>query len=867
MKPLTTAEKAELKKLIDAGGQLPDVWISKLFPGGVATQATQDAIGKEYRLVYEGKLTREEVLAQTPAAPWQLVRSFCDERPFEDGWQNLLVWGDNLLAMRELLADQRGPNRFGTRDKIKLVYIDPPFATRQDFMKDKEKAYKDKIIGSKFIEFLRRRLVLLRELMADDASVFVHLDTKKGHYIKAVLDEVFGEQFFRNEIVWKRQSAHNDAGKCGAIHDSIYFYTKGERWIWNDVRMPVSEEYLRQFFDQVDSTGQRYARGDLTAPGVTKDGDSGKPWRGIDVSQKGRHWAIPDEIIRRYSIEPTLNMQEKLDALDQADAIHWPKKGVPRLKRFASEVDGVPLQDVWTDIKLIHNQSVERVDYPTQKPEAIVARIINAASNPGDIVVDCFSGSGTTAAVAEKLKRRWVAMDCGKLAIYTTQKRLFSLTNCIGGQKKEQRIETERVSDWTDHVQHVPSILLVTEKARSGECDITMGLLHDLANLAAKHGMLRSDSALSLVCPENKCKLPPETLTESDGLGSKQIEVVLKNEEESAFKIRFNISFIVPKGKPEKETSLLVQKFALYRAGVYDMTQIQSLPWESYRTLVLKLFGVREHKHPRFGVAMDGYIRGDATLVWNYPENPKLRLDHDYVNDLHKMVRGKTDERIYVIAPVVAMGFMEDEVQVGKTTYVFLKVPVSVLMRLIEHGAPAALPQPMKEDDVNEVIDAVGFDFVSQPLVEYSIRKSDMTDGLLKSFMIEISLFKAQTLATDADDFRNFETLSMVMFDLNYDGDVFRLCEVHWGEELLKHAGGLDNATSLTVSIPSESFVGDQMMMILCDRYGNEKALVINKSEFKTVKREVKTAAAEKAATKKSAAKKSTNRKTSGGSR
>ena len=248
---------------------------------------------------------------------------------------------------------------------------------------------------------------------------------------------------------------------------------------------------------------------------------------------------------------------------------------------------------------------------------------------------------------------------------------------------------------------------------------------------------------------------------------------------------------------------LLARKFALYRAGVYDMTQIQSLPWDSYRPLVLKLFGVREHKHTRYGVAMDGYIRGDATLVWNYPENPKLRLDHEYVKDLNKMVRGKTDERI----------------------------------------------------------------FVSQPLVEYLIRQSDMTDGLLKSFMIEISQFRAQTLATDADDFRNFETLSMVMLDLNYDGDVFRLSEVHWGEELLKHAGGLDNATSLIISIPSENFVGDQMMMILCDRYGNEKALVISKSEFKRVKREVKAAAAKKPTTKKSAAKKSTKRKASGGSR
>jgi site-specific DNA-methyltransferase (adenine-specific)/adenine-specific DNA-methyltransferase len=150
---LNENEKKELLRMIDAGEPLPEKWRGRLFPDSLR----QQEFGKEYRLVYDGKMRREEVLAQTPAAPWQLVRQFCTERPHPDGWRNLLVWGDNLLALRELLVDQQGPNRFGTRDRIKLIYIDPPFATRQDFMKDKEKAYRDKVIGSQFIEFLRRR--------------------------------------------------------------------------------------------------------------------------------------------------------------------------------------------------------------------------------------------------------------------------------------------------------------------------------------------------------------------------------------------------------------------------------------------------------------------------------------------------------------------------------------------------------------------------------------------------------------------------------------------------------------------------------------------------------------------------------------
>src|SRR5260221_12117352 len=234
----TDAEKKKLVDLILKGKPLPPIYKTRLFAQGDGSfiQAT-----KEYRLIYEGKGRREDIIAGTPEAPFQLVRQFNEDNAFPDGWRNMLIYGDNLMALKEVYVDQLGPNRYGTRQRIKLIYIDPPFATKKDFMKDKEKAYRDKVIGAEFIEFLRKRLILLREILADDGSIYVHLDTKKGHYLKAVLDEVFDETNFRNEIIWKRQSAHNDAGKCGAIHDTILFYTKGAQWIWNDVRMPVSE--------------------------------------------------------------------------------------------------------------------------------------------------------------------------------------------------------------------------------------------------------------------------------------------------------------------------------------------------------------------------------------------------------------------------------------------------------------------------------------------------------------------------------------------------------------------------------------------------------------------------------------------------
>ena len=210
---LTQNERRTLARLIEAGEEIPSVWRAKLFPE--APHSVE--IGKEYRLEYAGKMKREQVLAETPAAPWQIVRSFNTERPFNDGWKNLLVWGDNLLALRGLLADQQGPNRFGTRDRIKLIYIDPPFATKQDFMKDKEKAYRDKVIGSQFIEFIRKRLILLHEILADDGSIYVHLDWKKGHYLKGILDEIFGEENFQNEIVWKRTGARSKSGTYNHI--------------------------------------------------------------------------------------------------------------------------------------------------------------------------------------------------------------------------------------------------------------------------------------------------------------------------------------------------------------------------------------------------------------------------------------------------------------------------------------------------------------------------------------------------------------------------------------------------------------------------------------------------------------------------
>ena len=343
----------------------------------------------------------------------------------QDDFRNMLIWGDNKLVMASLLKDFRG--------KIDLIYIDPPFDVGADFtmqvpvgefkeIVDKDQsilemvAYRDmwgKGIDS-YLHMMYERLTLMKELLSEMGSIYVHCDFRVNSFLRAILEEIFGEEGFVNEIIWQRLSAHNDAVKYGPIHDTILFFQKGNAHTWNSQFESLSEEYVAEFFDQIeDGTGRRYARGDLTARGI-RHGETGNAWRGIDPGRIGNHWKV----------SPT-----KLDQLDAEGHIHWPKKegGMPRLKRYEDEIVGRRVQDLWTDIKAMHNLAEERTNYATQKPEALLERIIKASSNKGDLVADLFCGSGTTGAVAERLGRRWIMCDLGRFAIHTSRKRLIDL--------------------------------------------------------------------------------------------------------------------------------------------------------------------------------------------------------------------------------------------------------------------------------------------------------------------------------------------------------------------------------------------------------------------------------------------------------
>ena len=249
-----------------------------------------------------------------------------------------------------------------------------------------------------------------------------------------MLDQIFGENFFQNEIIWKRTSAHSSAKRYGPIHDNIFLYTKGNQWTWNQQFQPYDKSYIDQNYRNVDSNGKKWKSTDLTGNGI-RNGESGQPWRGINPANKGRHWAIPKDIAMTLSNGTT---QDKLDALDAAGLIYWPSKenGMPRLKQYAEDMAGIPLQTLWTDIAPIGAHATERLGYPTQKPLSLLDRIIKASSNPNDIVLDAFCGCGTALVAAENLGRQWIGIDISPTACRVMAKRMRD----VCGMKEDEKL-------------------------------------------------------------------------------------------------------------------------------------------------------------------------------------------------------------------------------------------------------------------------------------------------------------------------------------------------------------------------------------------------------------------------------------------
>ena len=600
--------KSEIENIISLlreGKPLPEDYKASLFD-----------TKKEYELIYADKEREVDILADTMAVPLQRIKTFRNGES-GNGWTNMLVFGDNLQVLKTLLQmKQEGKlkNADGTPG-VRLVYIDPPFASRQEFRGSQDqKAYQDKIAGSKFLEFLRKRLVFLRELLSEDGSIYVHLDWKKGHYVKTIMDEIFGEQNLEREIIWALKAAAGYKSLVNSFvrgHDTILYYSKNEKPIFSKEYLPYNEEQLKRFTE--DENGRKFKS-------ITKD---------------------------------------KVIYLDEAK--------------------GVPVTDVWTDIASFQTvvNSPEITGYPTQKPEVLLNRIINASSNPGDLVLDCFAGSGTTQAVAEKLGRRWIGVDCGKLAIYTMQKRLLNIPQS-----------------------------------------------RDLENHKRKYG------------------------------------------------------------KPCKP-------FTLYNAGLYDYKMIKELPWEQYREFSLSLFQCRDERHEISKIGLDGYLGADSVMVFNYQEHKDAVMDRGFIDDLHKYLGNKVGRRFFIIAPAASVMFLEDYVERGKTKYFVLRIPYSIIEEIHNRGF-TKIKQPVSEMDVNDTVDAVGFDFIQVPAVEckYFIqnKKGQLEIGKgTKECAIKIERFESNVISRKPLEFANLDTLSMVMLDYDFDGEVFDLDEVFYAEELKKN--------------------------------------------------------------------------------
>lgn len=385
-------------------------------------------------LVWEGKYdeygNRREVDVAGAAMPLQRIETvdeprarveaqgtlFDAKKAHLDDFRNMLVWGDNKLVMASLLRDFRG--------KVDLIYIDPPFDVGADFtmrvpigdknaqlIKDQSTlemvAYRDTWGRGtdSYLHMMFDRLLLMRELLAEHGSIYVHCDWHVGHLLRAVLDDVFGVSGFRNEIAWKRTSAHSDSATYGQNHDVVLFYSKSSSLHWNNPKTAYEEWYVERYYRYIDkATGRRFMSDNLSASGLSGGGYHYN-WKGVDG-----HWRCPPSTMER---------------LDSEGRIFYTKNGIPRYKRYLDEMDGTPVQTLWDDLLPVVSWSDDATGFNTQKPEDLLARVIGASSNPNDLVADFFCGSGTTGAVAEKLGRRWLMADLGRFGIHTSRKRLI----------------------------------------------------------------------------------------------------------------------------------------------------------------------------------------------------------------------------------------------------------------------------------------------------------------------------------------------------------------------------------------------------------------------------------------------------------
>lgn len=694
--------KEEVTNMLKFSEQEIEKIVSRLREGKTLLFDTK----KEYELIYFDKEREEDILADTMAVPLQKIKTFRNGAS-GNSWTNMLIFGDNLQILKTLLQmKQEGKlkNADGTPG-VRLVYIDPPFATRQEFRGSQDqKAYQDKIAGARFLEFLRKRLVFLRELLSEDGGIYVHLDYHKKHYVKAILDELFGENNFRNEIVVNRIRKNirerERVKKLNEEFDTLLLYSRNDSLL---LLPPTYKNFKSDRWHAFDAAGFRN--------GMDYEIFGFKP-------ASNRHWHWTKE--KAFIAKSNYVIWEKNFLKNESLGNYWlrtgkklkfvrPNTNTGKPEYFIPASEDSLCNNLWNDISG-YSFSYK---YPTEKNELLLERIINMASAKGDLILDAFAGSGTTLAVAEKLGRRWIGVDCGKLAIYTMQKRLLNIADS-----------------------------------------------KDLENPKKKYG------------------------------------------------------------KPPKP-------FILYNAGLYDYKMIKKLPWEQYRDFALKLFQCRDEKHKISKIELDGYLGADSVMVFNYQKHPNALLHRGFIDDLYKYLGDKIGRRFFIIVPAASVQFLEDYIEKGKTKYFILRIPYSIIEEIHNRGF-SKIKQPVNEMDVNDTVDAVGFDFIQVPTVECRYfgdnKKGQLKLGKgTKECVIKIEKFESRVISCKPLEFINRETLSMVMLDYNFDREVFNLDEVFYAEEL-KEKG-------YEVRFAKDKVKG-QIMVIYIDIFGNEKREIKTLSDF-----------------------------------
>lgn len=673
---MTPEQRLRAVELLQTGEDLAPEWQRVLFPPEK----------RECELVYDGKEREEEILAETMAVPLQPVRAF--GRNGED-WSNMLIFGDNLQAMKTLV-EMKHSGRLKSADGtpgVRLAYIDPPFATKQEFRGNQEqKAYQDKLAGAAFIEFIRRRCVLIKELLAKDGSLFVHVDHRKVHYLKVILDEVFGESNFRNEIMLPGRASKNlqqqfdTISRLNVRHDTLLWYSASTSTrfspLWIEKHKAGNPEgHWHHFWSNADRKTMRYP---LLGHTITKGQWTWKEDRALKAVANHRRFL--KESGGRTLAEYWRDTGCALDFIREN-----PDEGGPQYWRAPAETR---LADtVWSGIPIYSSST----GYPTEKNEALLGQVIELASAEGDLVLDAFVGSGTTVAVAERLRRRWIGIDCGKLSIVTVQKRLA-----------------------------------------------------------------RPD----------------------------------------------------PTSKPHP--------FTLYNAGLYDFSQLRQLPWDDWRFFALQLFQCKDHRHTVGGIELDGFLRGADVLVFNHFKAGGAKVTYDTIDDLHQAVGKKVGRKFFIVAPALSFTFQEDYVDRNGTRYYALRIPYSIINELHRRDF-TAIRQPADETEVNNTVEAVGFDFIRTPEAKVVYRVRSGADPVLT---LKVSAFKSDVARPQAE---GLEALSMLLLDADYDGEVL-------DHDLLVFAESL-KADDYQVSVPGRS-IGERLMLVMVDIYGNEFREVKTRDEL-----------------------------------